>query len=106
MRTKPIRVLAASVCFAVLSGCSGGAPSEDEMKAALLLAVSPATDSDAAFESFEAQGCTGKDATYTCKLKGILAYTFRMGDMEQEKRQALAGNYIFMRTENGWRLVR
>ena len=105
MRTNRLIAAHAIVVAAALAGCSG-ASTEAEQKEALLLAVSPTTAPNAAFESFEAKGCTQKDAVYNCQLKGVLAYTFTFGDMSDEKRQSLAGNYVFMKTDNGWRLVR
>ena len=106
MLTHANRVAVATVCVAVLSACSGGGPSDAQMKEAFLLGLTATTGPGATFESFESHGCKGEDKVYRCKLTGVLAYTFVFGEMKEEKTQPLVGTYAFMQTEQGWRLVR
>lgn len=106
MRIELNRVLLLALCMAVLPACSGGGPTDDEMKAAFLLFLQPTVGQGATFQSFENRGCKPEGEVYRCKLSGVLAYTFKFGDVEQEKTQPLVGSYNFIQTEQGWRLVR
>lgn len=105
MHRKPIRITIAAALVAVLSGCSS-APTEAEMKEALLPAFFGLVGKDATFSQFEASDCTERNDIHSCRVKATLAYTFRLGEREQEREQAVVGTYNFVETEDGWKWMR
>lgn len=96
-------VLTTMVVSASLAGCSG-APSDSDMKEALVASFRPIVGDDLAFTSFSADGCTAKDEGYACAVEGELEYTLTFG-RSTTKKQRVQGTYVFAEGDKGWRVV-